>query len=274
MPEHAAATPEYADQAQQACSACHRAPEGGGDLTWVGEAFVRAGYVWPGTAGSRSAPSSSRRWLRRGAGFVHLSAAVVWLGTIFYVHLILRPQYAMGGLPKGEVRLAWLCMLALAVSGVPLAMLRFPRWADLTSTFPGQVMLAKFGVFAFLVSSAAFVTLCLGPRLRRARSDWQQDDGREGRPARVRVGERVYDVSGSPRWQGGAHFRRHQAGQDLSEALAGAPHGPEKLEKFPSVDAEAGDSSGSAGRVFYAVAYVNLGAALAIVVILTLYRWG
>lgn len=60
-------------------------------------------------------------------------------------------------------------------------------------------------------------------------------DGREGRPAYVAHGGKVYDVSGSFLWRGGRHQVLHRAGRDLTEALPQAPHGPELLEKFPVV---------------------------------------
>ncbi|MBU1420599.1 MAG: cytochrome b5 [Proteobacteria bacterium] len=46
---------------------------------------------------------------------------------------------------------------------------------------------------------------------------------------------RVYDVSGSKLWKTGEHMKRHHAGTDLTSELAGAPHGPEMLERFPQV---------------------------------------
>ncbi|HIP99328.1 TPA: cytochrome B5 [Candidatus Bipolaricaulota bacterium] len=60
-------------------------------------------------------------------------------------------------------------------------------------------------------------------------------DGRDGRPAYVAYAGVVYDVTTSFLWQGGRHQVLHRAGQDLTEALAQAPHGQELLEKFPVV---------------------------------------
>jgi predicted heme/steroid binding protein/uncharacterized membrane protein len=56
--------------------------------------------------------------------------------------------------------------------------------------------------------------------------------GKEGARALVAVEGRVYDVSESKRWAGGRHMNRHDAGQDLSVAIKGAPHGPEVLDRF------------------------------------------
>jgi predicted heme/steroid binding protein/uncharacterized membrane protein len=63
----------------------------------------------------------------------------------------------------------------------------------------------------------------------------QEHDGQEGRPAYVAYRGQVYDVSDSKLWRGGQHVRRHQAGQDLSDAFAAAPHDESVLERMPRV---------------------------------------
>lgn len=60
-------------------------------------------------------------------------------------------------------------------------------------------------------------------------------DGRDGRPAYLAYAGKVYDVTDSFLWRGGRHQVLHRAGQDLTEALGKAPHGPELLERFPVV---------------------------------------
>ncbi len=60
-------------------------------------------------------------------------------------------------------------------------------------------------------------------------------DGREGRPAYIAYGGRVYDVSSSFLWQNGRHQVLHEAGVDLTDALNQAPHGEDLLERFPVV---------------------------------------
>lgn len=60
-------------------------------------------------------------------------------------------------------------------------------------------------------------------------------DGRDGRPAYVAVNGKIYDVTASPRWQEGRHPPDHQAGQDLTEELATAPHVRAVVERFPLV---------------------------------------
>lgn len=272
------ATPEYAEKTGQACSACHRDPAGGGPLTPTGEAFVANAHKWPPPAPAPWAHQTSApvlRWVRLGLGFLHLSSALVWFGTIFYVHIVLRPQYALGGLPRAEVRLAWICIGILGTTGAPLTYLRFHSPSGLLASHSGQLLLVKIGLYLFLVASAAVVTVFIGPRLKRKKEEGHPNDGREGRPAWVRVGDRIYDVTTSKRWRDGNHIRRHQAGEDLTAALEQAPHGPEKLDGFPSWPAE--DARGGPApvvRVFYVMAYVNLFVALGVLVIIALWRWG
>lgn len=63
----------------------------------------------------------------------------------------------------------------------------------------------------------------------------QDYDGQDGRPAYVAYRGQVYDVSDSKLWRGGRHVRRHQAGQDLSDAFAAAPHDESVLGRVPRV---------------------------------------
>ncbi len=63
----------------------------------------------------------------------------------------------------------------------------------------------------------------------------RQNDGKEGRPAYVAYQGKVYDVSGSKMWRGGVHVRRHNAGQDLTEALSAAPHDASVFERVTLV---------------------------------------
>jgi predicted heme/steroid binding protein/uncharacterized membrane protein len=65
--------------------------------------------------------------------------------------------------------------------------------------------------------------------------DLREYDGQEGRPVYIAYKGKVFDVSGSDRWRGGLHMRRHHAGQDLTTDLKAAPHGEEALERYPQI---------------------------------------
>ncbi|HEX7343401.1 MAG TPA: cytochrome b5 domain-containing protein [bacterium] len=63
----------------------------------------------------------------------------------------------------------------------------------------------------------------------------QQFNGEGGKPVYIAYKGKIYDVSGSDLWKTGRHQNRHDAGDDLTEMLAQAPHGEEMLEKMPVV---------------------------------------
>lgn len=62
-----------------------------------------------------------------------------------------------------------------------------------------------------------------------------QYNGEQGRSAYVACNGKVYDVTSSFLWKNGKHQVTIHAGNDLTEALVGAPHGADLLEKFPVV---------------------------------------
>ena len=65
-------------------------------------------------------------------------------------------------------------------------------------------------------------------------------NGRDGTQIWVAYAGLVYDLTESFLWRGGRHWVLHNAGADLTTALAEAPHGAEFLEKFPVVGRLAG----------------------------------
>lgn len=67
------------------------------------------------------------------------------------------------------------------------------------------------------------------------REELAQYDGKDGRKAYFAYKGKVYDVTESRMWKQGTHMRRHNAGEDLTEALSAAPHAEEVLVRFPMV---------------------------------------
>lgn len=65
----------------------------------------------------------------------------------------------------------------------------------------------------------------------------KQFDGREGNAAYIAYRGKVYDVTESPLWQDGDHEGLHSAGQDLTAAMADAPHSEEVFSRYPVVGA-------------------------------------
>lgn len=63
----------------------------------------------------------------------------------------------------------------------------------------------------------------------------RQYDGKEGRPAYIAYKGKVYDVTDNYLWIDGDHQGEHDAGKDLTEGMASAPHGEENLERVKLV---------------------------------------
>ncbi|HKI51926.1 MAG TPA: CopD family protein, partial [Geothermobacteraceae bacterium] len=158
----AQATEEYAAQTGQDCAVCHLDPAGGGELTEAGTAY--RGYLAETTG---VATESGFSLVRLVAGYLHLFFALFWFGTILYVHLILKPAYASGGLPRGEVRVGVLSMIMMGITGAILMAYRVPDSTFLVSTRFGVLLLVKVGLYLVMVLSAAYVVLVIGPKLRK-----------------------------------------------------------------------------------------------------------
>jgi predicted heme/steroid binding protein len=102
-------------------------------------------------------------------------------------------------------------------------------------------------------------------------------DGTQDRPGYIGYNDRIYDISASEFWTNGIHFERHKAGEDLSNMLDQAPHDEEKVIKMPLVgELLVSKKYGKPlkVKVFYFLAYFNLGIILLITLILALWRWG
>jgi predicted heme/steroid binding protein/uncharacterized membrane protein len=281
------ATEELAEKTGKDCSYCHLDPSGGGELTKAGKK-----YLAQETKSDEHIPQARGilHFVRLIAGFLHILTAIFWFGTILYVHLILKPAYAARGLPKGEVKVGLFSMLIMAVTGATLTFFRVPSFSFLFETRFGILLLIKIFLFLIMVCSALYVVLIIGPKLRKRKDIKFQEpkeyytadelsnfDGKEGRPAYVAFDNKIYDVSGSSFWTDGIHFARHSAGTDLTGMLDQAPHGDERLEGFNQIGklalAKTEKEIPSPQRVFYFIAYMNLGLVILITLILALWRW-
>jgi predicted heme/steroid binding protein len=60
-------------------------------------------------------------------------------------------------------------------------------------------------------------------------------DGKDGTPAYIAYKGIVYDVSASFLWRRGRHWVVIQAGADLTDHLAAAPHGTDVLDRIPAI---------------------------------------
>lgn len=286
FPSRGIGTEEYAEQTGKDCVSCHVNPSGGGELTAVGETYLR-GRVSNGDP--VRAPSLLRRTIRFIAGFLHLFTAVLWFGTILYVHLLLKPSYAAHGLPRGELIVGWGSIILIALTGVVLTVLRIHSVGDLLYTRFGILLMVKIVLYLVMVSTAVIVTFIVGPRLKkregtidRGKKGMTTDelalcDGKEGRPSYFAFNGRIYDATGSRLWKEGSHVGRHLAGFDLSDALKQAPHGEEKIGSIPVVGDLLADVDARKAplhlKAFYFMAYFNLALVVGILFIVALWRW-
>ena len=279
------ATEEYAQETGKSCEACHVDPAGGGELTVAGREFVALRPA--ASEATRMTPAA--KVVRFAAGYLHLLTAILWFGTILYVHLVLKPAYAAGGLPRGEVKVGVGSMAVMGVTGIVLTWYRVPSLEMLLHTRFGLLLLAKIFLYLVMVCSALYVVLVIGPKLRAKRrepaaltgGDMTLDelascDGQQGRPAFFAYQGKVYDATQSRLWKQGVHMGRHNAGEDLTEALKLAPHGLEKVALLPEVGTLVGQAVRKAPlheRVFFFMAFMNLSIVFLVVLILALWRW-
>ncbi len=270
MPSDALGTPQIAAMVGESCDACHQNVEGGGALNPTGAAY-RSGGVWPPVTPFVPLSSITSSLIR----LLHLIFGFLWFGTILYVHLLLRPAYAAKGLPIGEMRLGIVSMVIVGISGALLTLAESGDLTTLPDSHWGAMLTAKIAVYLTMVISAAFVVTWIKPRLKsyptspRRPADGIYDpttlaafDGKKGRPAYVALEGAVYDATDSHLWKEGTHMKRHFAGYDLTGALGQAPHGKEKVTELPRVgdfDPDRPAPLTTAQRLFYAIAYMNLG---------------
>jgi predicted heme/steroid binding protein len=279
------ATEKYAETTGAECGVCHIDPLGGGELTEMGQGYLLS----TGPAVSGKAGSALSRIIKLIIGYLHIVTAFLWFGTILYVHLVLKPAYASKGLPKGEVRVGLVSMVIMAVTGAVLTHYKVPSLDLLVHSRFGILLLAKIVIFAIMVSSAIFVVLVIGPRLRKKKAprstangdlsltELASFDGQEGRPAYFAYKDTIFDASGSKLWQNGSHMKRHHAGIDLTDFLAQAPHDEEKILVMPEIGRLLGKKGDSPTdlhkKVFFFMAYMNLGFVFIVCLILALWRW-
>lgn len=275
----ALASPGFSGQTGLSCTACHENPQGGSVLTSYGARFRANAY-------STENLPEKLQWHSLPyliAGFIHILTAVIWFGTIFYIHLFIRPRSIMGGLPKSEMMLGRICILLVGITGIVLSIWRIPEISILWNTTFGIVWLVKVGAFILMVAIAAFTTTWLNRKLKAgAQQDGESaapsaNNGKEGRPAHVIHHGRIYDVTQSKLWKDGVHMRRHSAGTDLTEAMAGAPHGAEVLERMPDLGEAATESEAGTPwpqQVFLILSYLVLVFMLIILLCVAYWNYG
>jgi len=281
------ATEEFARETGRACRECHLDPSGGGELNATGKAFL-AGRAEAGNGHPYSSPL--HHGIRFAAGFLHLLTAVMWFGTILYVHLLLKPAYASHGLPRGELIVGWGSIALIAVTGTILTFYRIPTMDVLLHTRFGRLLMAKIAIFLVMTATAFIVTFVVGPRLkaRHGKVDPRKRDltseelssftGKDGSPAYFAYRGTIYDASGSDLWGEGLHMGKHQAGFDLTDVLKLAPHEEDQILRLPVVGKIVGRSAQGKKAphlaAFYFMTFLNLFLVLGVLLIIAVWRWG
>ena len=296
----AEATERYAKETGKGCSFCHEL-KNGGPLNDVGLAYVRNDYRYPIPERildkAHRLRSPFHRRLRGILGYIHLAAACIFVGAIFYVHIFIRPSQLRGGIPRGERLLGLSCMSILTATGIYLTWYRLDSPSSFFESHFGVLLFVKLVLFAVMVTLGVIAVTVIHRHMRKeaeARGGRQGDtdltrgnlgsfDGTKGKPAYILYENTVYDVTGSDKWPDGSHFRKHMAGRDLTGDLEGAPHGREVLSGLPVVsrlegskDAgpEADPGTSRTRRVFIAMAYVNLVIVFLILACVSGWLWG
>jgi len=285
LPSLCHATPEYAGKTGLDCAACH-VDGTGGKLTKDGEDF-REDLK---SKGLYRPLSTIQKAVRLIIGYLHLLTAIAWFGTIFYVHILLKPAYAAKGLPRGELIIGWAGIIILSITGILLTISRIPAWEMFYTTRFGILLSVKIILFIIMVATAFIVTFVIGPKIKKKKAqpfpqkkdrltlgDLQYFDGKENKPAYFAYKGKVYDVSSNKLWKGGTHFNKHRAGDDLTDILKTAPHGEDKILKMP----EMGElllmgtkvEKPTFEKVFYFMAYMNLIFVFLITFVIALWRW-
>jgi predicted heme/steroid binding protein len=291
--EPAGATDEYARQTGKGCIFCHQESTGG-QLRSAGLAYIRNGYRYPiperilNKAEALQGPL--HKTLRFVIGYLHLLAAVVFFGAIFYIHIFVKPARLFGGIPKAERILGVSCMATLTLTGIYLTWIRIDRWQQFFDNTFGLMLFVKILLFATMVAIGITAITAVHGRMKResgarpsaagpvTRETLAHYDGSDGKPAYFVADGKLYDVTGNPKWKNGRHFGKHAAGADLTEALRGAPHGPEVFERIRrlgevSESPDEAAASRPAQKTFVVMAYANLVIIFLILACISVWRW-
>ena len=234
-------TEEYAVQTGKECTFCHVNPNEGTELNGNGLEFL-TGLEKKGLVRKTS---GSIRTVRFILIYIHVITAFIWFGSIFYIHIFLKPAYVTKGIPKGELKLGWASMLTMLLTGTVLTWMKIPAFSSFFKTRFGVYLFIKIILFVLLVFIVIFVTLYISPKLKKkirssgivvegnkTHGELEGFDGKDGRPAYVAYAGKIYDVSHSPLWKNGQHLKIHLAGTDLTRAMKNAPHGDEVFKTF------------------------------------------
>ena len=293
----AEATFQFAKKTGKGCAFCHF-DSNGGPLNSTGYAFIRNNYDYPIPEQliheEKDDSYALGDVLKLIIGYVHILASFILIGAIFYIHLFIKPERLIRGLPRNERILGVSCLLTILVTGVVLTINRIDYFGQFFESTFGIILFVKIILFSIMLINAALVVLVLHrkmkeysrqgsvPDVEKETGSISSYDGKEGSPAYIIYNDTVYDVTESSHWKNGSHYRRHSAGGDLTGEIQNAPHGPEVLDRVKKMSSikdmgiasVSGKSLRMPQKVFILMAYSNLALILLILLCIGLWRWG
>lgn len=275
---------EYSVETKKTCISCHINADGG-KLTPQGEEFKI--YL---IKNERYVPISVIKKIARTLlGLIHFITAFIWFGSILYIHIILKPKYVAHGIPKGELKIGWISMIIMLITGTYLTIQKFPTFDLLFNTEIGILLVIKILLFIVMIITIFTVTFYIAPRINLklkntsipkvgdlTLEELAYFDGKEGRSAYVGFNDKIYDVTLSLFWYNGNHLLKHSAGMDLTSSMPLAPHSSDVLKGFIEVGnliKQGKLKKSPIMKLFYFLAYSVLICVFIIICILSLWKW-
>jgi predicted heme/steroid binding protein len=260
---------EYAQNTGQSCSTCHT-DSTIGELNDVGKAFSVT-HQWPPGEVSQGQ---------------NIFVSIVFVHTIYKASTL-----AMSGVPKNELKIGWISLFFIGISGIYLTLMRFNSIDELLNSYPGRLVLGKIILFSIMAIFASVVTLVINKKLKSSPSEpilnistnkeigleeLKKYDGSESKACVAYAGV-IFDVTDSNLWKEGLHMRKHNAGEDLTMAFMEAPHGPDVLDRFEAVAKVTGEGRSSQTsrtvKIFKTLAVINFISAILAVLLSALLAW-
>lgn len=295
MPPALYAKYEYAQQTGKPCSFCHY-DNNGGPLKDMGYAYIRNAYKYPvpeSIIEEAAGQGVFSKILTLITGYLHIVAAFILIGAIFYVHIMIKPANLTTGIPEKERRLGLTCLAVITITGIYLTLIRIDGFADFFRSTFGIFLFIKIIFFIVMLSFAVTAVTVVHKKMKEEFEISAGEDGgalldidkiskyngAAGRPAYIIYRGEVYDVTGSNKWEKGRHYGNHRAGTDLSIEMEWAPHGDQVLDRVKHVGKavesdEPAEEESSAKKLFIAMAFSNLVLIFLILLCVALWKWG
>ncbi len=110
----------------------------------TGIAYIKNGYRYPIPnrilKKAELYQSPFHKTMRFIIGFIHMLAAFILVGAIFYIHIFIKPSQITGGIPKGERILGLSCLSILTVTGIYLTWFRIDLFEQFFNNTFGLIM--------------------------------------------------------------------------------------------------------------------------------------